>query len=422
MNLVIDKKKILILIACFIFVVMTLFTNSVYASDDLTLEQYIEKYPVQYYVLTKSDHANGTKNGFYSWACDFETTPGRVCALLKAEGNMSSGVVFYADTPRKTSYYWANGWCSWGGNAPSANSDGIYPCGGGSTAIKKVNEYLTNVVLFSNYEDVKTYILTGRINNALFEPEQKYEYSSDVEIPLMAHCQVNGDRFLFNCMQTESHNDYRLQINASVSLTPIYSNLTSKKYADTEQIFTSGKNEIGKYDNHDITFNVSFTTTDLLNGIDTSRTALGFKEFYNGYNILLPYKEATLSKIYFYARNVCGSKCSNWVKVTFDLITETSVYEEVESVSGSNVPSDTKKDSSEYYPSDYIYNDDEPYQGDNNGGILGYIKSGLGLVGNNSIIALIGNTFSFLPRDLTTLLLFGGALLVAVGIIKVVTR
>ena len=141
MNLVIDKKNILILIACFIFVVMTLFTNSVYASDDLTLEQYIEKYPVQYYVLTKSDHANGTKNGFYSWACDFETTPGRVCALLKAEGNMSSGVVFYADTPRKTSYYWANGWCSWGGNAPSANSDGIYPCGGGSTAIKKVNEY-----------------------------------------------------------------------------------------------------------------------------------------------------------------------------------------------------------------------------------------------------------------------------------------
>lgn len=421
MDLVIDKKKLLILIACFIFVVMTLFTNSVYASDDDSLDQYLERYPVQYYVLTKSDHINGTKNGLFAFACDFETTPNRICAVVIVDGTMNSGISFFSDTPWKTTYYWANGWRSWGGS-PSMNSDGIYPCGGGSTAISKVNEYLTNVVLFSNYNDAKNYILTGQINNALFEPEQKYEYSSDVEIPLMAQCQVNGDRFLFNCMQTESHNDYRLQINASVSLTPIYSNLTSKKYADTEQIFTSGKSEIGKYDNHDTTFNVSFTTTDLLNGIDTSRTALGFKEFYNGYNILLPYKESTLSKIYFYARNVCGSKCSNWVKVTFDLITETSVYEEVESVPGSNIPSDTKKDSSEYYPSDYIYNDDEPYQGDNNGGILGYIKSGLGLVGNNSIIALIGNTFSFLPRELTTLLLFGGALLVAVGIIKVVTR
>lgn len=248
------------------------------------------------------------------------------------------------------------------------------------------------------------------------------EYDSSIEIPLMAQCQVNGDKFLFNCKQSEPHDDYKLQISASVSLTPVYSNLTSKRYADTQQIYTSSKNEIGKYDNFGTTFNVSFSSADLLNGLDISRSALGFKEFYNGYNILLPYKESVLSKIYFYARNVSGVKCSNWVKVTYDLITETSTYEEVESVAGSDVPSDTKKDSSESYPDNYIYNDNEPAQDSNSGGIIGYIKSGLGLVGNNSIIALIGNTFSFLPKELTTLLLFGGALLVAVGIIKVVTR
>lgn len=422
MNLVIDKKDILILIVCFIFVVMTLFTNSVYASDDMTPSEYLEKHPKQYYVITKSDHINGNKDTLFSWACDFENVPSRLCAVLITDGTMNSGVMFYSDSPWSHVYSSSStfNWTDWGGS-PKKNDDNMYAFGS-STALKKVNEYITNVVLFSNYNDAKNYILTGQINNALFEPKQKYEYSSDVEIPLMAQCQVNGDRFLFNCMQTESHNDYRLQINASVSLTPIYSNLTSKKYADTEQIFTSSKNEIGKYDNHETTFNVSFTTTDLLNGIDTSRTALGFKEFYNGYNILLPYKEATLSKIYFYARNVSGSRCSNWVKVTYDLIAETSTYEEVESVAGSDVPSDTKKDSSESYPDDYIYNDNEPAQDSNSGGIIGYIKSGLGLVGNNSIIALIGNTFSFLPKELTTLLLFGGALLVAVGIIKVVTR
>lgn len=247
------------------------------------------------------------------------------------------------------------------------------------------------------------------------------EYDSSVEIPLMAQCQVNGDKFLFNCKQSSSHDDYKLQISTSVSLTPIYSNLTSKQYADTQQIYTSAKSKIGEYNNFNTVFNISFSSTDLLNGIDTSRKSLGFKEFYNGYNILLPYKESVLSKIYFYARNVSGVKCSNWVKVTYDLITETSSYEEVESVAGSDVPSDTKKDS-EYYPDDYIYNDNEPAQDSNSSGIIGYIKSGLGLVGNNSIIALIGNTFSFLPKELITLLLFGGALLVAVGIIKVVTR
>jgi len=94
MNLVIDKKNILILIACFIFVVMTLFTNSVYASDDLTLEQYIEKYPVQYYILTKSDHANGTKNALYSAACDFESTPNRVCGYIVSNGTLDSTISF----------------------------------------------------------------------------------------------------------------------------------------------------------------------------------------------------------------------------------------------------------------------------------------------------------------------------------------
>lgn len=430
MNLIINNKRIFKLFSCFILVFLCILVcvKYVFASSFLTAEQYISKANLQadYYIYVENYNYNDSHFidviGAY-----WDNKPSRVCALVtEPKGREETLYYIMSDTEPTNAFQLIGGdrenvtiMQNKTSNFEETSYGYVYRC---YTHSNKFGSTEFNLLTFSSLVDAENYMLTGQINNALFEPEQKYEYSSDIEIPLMAQCQVNGDRFLFNCMQTESHNDYRLQINASVSLTPIYSNLTSKKYADMEQIFTSGKNEIGKYDNHDITFNVSFTTTDLLNGIDTSRTALGFKEFYNGYNILLPYKEATLSKIYFYARNVCGSKCSNWVKVTFDLITETSVYEEVESVSGSNVPSDTKKDSSEYYPSDYIYNDDEPYQGDNNGGILGYIKNGLGLVGNNSIIALIGNTFSFLPRELTTLLLFGGALLVAVGIIKVVTR
>lgn len=430
MDLMINNKMIFKLFSCFILVFLCILVcvKYVFASSFLTGKQYIDKAgkKVDYYIAVENYNYNGSHFidvvGAY-----WDNKPSRVCALVtEPKGREDTFYYIMSDTEPSNAYQMIggeNGSISVIGdvisNFETTSYGYIYRCG---THSNKFGGTEFNLLTFSSLVDAENYMLTGQINNALFEPKQKYEYSSDVEIPLMAQCQVNGDRFLFNCMQTESHNDYRLQINASVSLTPIYSNLTSKKYADTEQIFTSSKNEIGKYDNHDTTFNVSFTTSDLLNGIDTSRIALGFKEFYNGYNILLPYKEATLSKIYFYARNVSGSKCSNWVKVTYDLITETSSYEEVKSVDGSDVPSDTKYDSSEYYPDDYIYNDNEPAQDSNSGGIIGYIKSGLGLVGNNSIIALIGNTFSFLPKELTTLLLFGGALLVAVGIIKVVTR
>lgn len=65
-----------------------------FASDDLTLKQYIEKYPVQYYILTKSDHTNGTKNGFYSSACDFDGTPSRVCGYIVSDGTMNSEISF----------------------------------------------------------------------------------------------------------------------------------------------------------------------------------------------------------------------------------------------------------------------------------------------------------------------------------------
>ena len=387
-----------------------------FASDDWTLEQYIENYPVQYYVLTRSDHVNGNKNIFCSYACDFDSAPSRICAVLTASGDMDSGVSFYADTPCKNSYYWSSGWRSWGGDPPSVNSDGVYPCGGGSTAISKVNEYLTNVVLFSRYEDAKNYILAGEINNALYQPKVNYEFDSSIEMPLMAQCQVNGHDYLFNCKQSVPHNDYKLQVAVDLRLTPIYGNFASKQYSDKEQVFRSGKTELGSYDNKGTIFNTSFSTDDLLKDIDTDRKSLGFKEFYHGYNLLLPYKEPVVSEVVFYARNVSGSKCSNWVRVTFDLITETSKYEEVESVSGSNIPSDTKTTNSEYYPEDYVYNDNDPYSGSFN------VSGTLNTLEHNytQLVNFYKDLFSFLPSEIWLLLIGLVSTFVVIAIIRFV--
>lgn len=385
-----------------------------FASDDLTLEQYIEKYPVQYYVLTKSDHANGTKNGFYSWACDFETTPGRVCALLKAEGNMSSGVSFYADTPRKTSYYWASGWSSWGGDAPSANSDGIYPCGGGSTAIKKVNEYLTNVVLFSNYEDAKTYILTGQINNAIYKPSGSY----DENIPTPKNLEIYFDRKLnkpFNLgelcnplkikwtiSEDSDYSDYTLDVQIDVN----YNKLNSISGIGTKPtVLQTGKVEFASCSATDKELNISATYdgwTKLSEKYQTSIWGLTG----NYFDLWLRYKDSS-------------GNYGNWVKVTinpdnsstvikaglFDNGTNTTInkgYEEISGDNGEHVSGD--------YDNYYVNTLDDN------------ISNNLTSLKNNysNLVSFYKELFSFLPAEIWIILIGLVSTMVIIAIVKFV--
>lgn len=387
-----------------------------FASGSSDVEKAVSSSPGQYYLVALSDHASGSKNVLSTISLEFssDNMPSRVCAVLKADGSMNSGFSIYTDVKYIGSYRYDNSWYKNGGS-PNDNSLGYYK-DGGATAICNIKDYKTNVILFGSDDDAIAYMKTGEINNPLYQPKVNYEYDSSIEIPLMAQCQVNGNDYLFNCKQSVPHDDYKLQVAVDLRLTPIYGNFASKQYSDKEQIFRSGKIEIGSYDNKGTIFNTSFSTDDLLKGIDTDRKSLGFKEFYQGYNILLPYKEPVVSEVIFYARNVSGSKCSNWVRVTFDLITETSKYEEVESVSGSNIPSDTKTSNSEYYPEDYVYNDNDAYGGDFN--VSGTLNS---LEHNYSQLVLFyKDLFSFLPAEIWVILIGLVSTMVIIAIIKFV--
>lgn len=411
-----NKINITALITCFMLIVVFVFgcAQFAFASDDMTLEQYIEKYPVQYYVLTRSDHANGTKNGFYSWACDFETTPGRVCAVLTAEGNMSSGVAFYADTPRKTSYYWSSGWYSWGGDAPSANSDGIYPCGGGSTAIKKVNEYLTNVVLFSNYEDAKTYILTGQINNAIYKPSGSY----DENIPTPKNLEIYFDRKLnkpFNLgelcnplkikwtiPEDSDYSDYTLDVQIDVN----YNKLNSISGIGTKPtVLQTGKVEFASCSATDKELNISATYdgwTKLSEKYQTSTWGLTG----NYFDLWLRYKDSS-------------GNYGNWVKVTinpdnsstvikaglFDNGTNTTInkgYEEISGDNGEHVNGD--------YDNYYVNTLDEN------------ISNNLTSLKNNysNLVSFYKELFSFLPAEIWIILIGLVSTMVIIAIVKFV--
>lgn len=411
-----NKINITALITCFMLIMVFVFgcAQFAFASDDMTLEQYIEKYPVQYYVLTRSDHANGTKNGFYSWACDFETTPGRVCAVLTAEGNMSSGVAFYADTPRKTSYYWSSGWYSWGGDVPSANSDGIYPCGGGSTAIKKVNEYLTNVVLFSNYEDAKTYILTGQINNAIYKPSGSY----DENIPTPKNLEIYFDRKLnkpFNLgelcnplkikwtiPEDSDYSDYTLDVQIDVN----YNKLNSISGIGTKPtILQTGKVEFASCSATDKELNISSIYdgwTSLSEKYQSSIWGLTG----NYFDLWLRYKDSS-------------GNYGNWVKVTinpdnsstvikaglFDNGTNTTInkgYEEISGDNGEHVSGD--------YDNYYVNTLDDN------------ISNNLTSLKNNysNLVSFYKELFSFLPAEIWIILIGLVSTMVVIAIIKFV--
>lgn len=383
-----------------------------FASDDLTLEQYIEKYPVQYYILTKSDHANGTKNGVYAAACDFESTPNRVCGFIVSDGTVNSSISICSDTPWKNNYYWSNGWYSWGGSA-SKNSDGIYRVGG-STAIKKVNEYLTNLILFSSYDDVKTYILTGQINNAIYKPSGSY----DENIPTPKNLEIYFDRKLnkpFNLgelcnplkikwtiPEDSDYSDYTLDVQIDVN----YNKLNSISGIGTKPtILQTGKVEFASCSATDKELNISSTYdgwTSLSKNYQSSIWGLTG----NYFDLWLRYKDS-------------NGNYGNWVKVTinpdnsstvikaglFDNGTNTTInkgYEEISGDNGEHVSGD--------YDNYYVNTLDDN------------ISNNLTSLKNNysNLVSFYKELFSFLPAEIWIILIGLVSTMVVIAIIKFV--
>lgn len=409
-----NKINITALITCFMLIMVFVFgcAQFAFASDDLTLEQYIEKYPVQYYILTKSDHANGTKNGVYAAACDFESTPNRVCGFIVSDGTVNSSISICSDTPWKNNYYWSNGWYSWGGSA-SKNSDGIYRVGG-STAIKKVNEYLTNLILFSSYDDAKTYILTGQINNAIYKPSGSY----DENIPTPKNLEIYFDRklnkpfnlgelcnplkIIWTIPEDSDYSDYTLDVQIDVN----YNKLNSISGIGTKPtILQTGKVEFASCSATDKELNISSTYdgwTSLSKNYQSSIWGLTG----NYFDLWLRYKDS-------------NGNYGNWVKVTinpdnsstvikaglFDNGTNTTInkgYEEISGDNGEHVSGD--------YDNYYVNTLDDN------------ISNNLTSLKNNysNLVSFYKELFSFLPAEIWIILIGLVSTMVVIAIIKFV--
>lgn len=399
-----------------------------FASDSSDIEKAVSSSPGQFYLVALSDHVNGSKDvlSAVSMKFDDDNMPNRICGVLKADGTMNSGYKILSDVKFNSFYCYYNSWSLYGGT-PNDNDLGYYSAGG-STAIRNIKEYKTNVLLFSNDEDAKTYIKTGQINNAIYKPKENVEYDSDIEVPINLDIQLNGSsdfvpNVRISCNQSEAIDNRQLEVSYSVGyratwklLGGIGLNIKSKTspvvYGSIEQLDDS-------FDNGGTAFETIISLSKFSNSSAPDKNAFSqYEPTPKVYWSLKKIKNEN-SEIKIWVRNRVGNKASKWVMVSGD--SYKANFDVVSSDENGN-PTDLKDNSANAdtgYGSDYWNNRDttpqEDYSSTN-------VKTNLKDLKSNytSLANFYKELFSFLPAEIWIILIGLVSTMVIIAIVKFV--
>lgn len=399
-----------------------------FASDSSDIEKAVSSSPGQFYLVALSDHVNGSKDvlSAVSMKFDADNMPNRICGVLKADGTMNSGYKILSDVKFNSFYCYYNSWSLYGGT-PNDNDLGYYSAGG-STAIRNIKEYKTNVLLFGNDDDAKTYILTGQVNNAIYKPKENVEYDSDIEVPINLDIQLNGSsdfvpNVRISCNQSEIIDNRQLEVSYSVGyratwklLGGIGLNIKSKTssvvYGSIEQLDDS-------FDNSGTAFETIISLSKFSNSSPPDKNA--FSQYEPTPKLYWSLKEIKNenSEIKIWVRNRVGNKASKWVMVSGD--SYKANFDVVSSDENGN-PTDLKDNSANAdtgYGSNYWNNRDttpqEDYSSTN-------VKTNLKDLKSNytSLANFYKELFSFLPTEIWIILIGLVSTMVVIAIIKFV--
>mgnify|MGYP007063163618 FL=1 len=425
-----NKINITALITCFMLIMVFVFgcVQFAFASDSSDVEKAVSSSPGQFYLVALSDHVNGSKNclSAVSVKFDADNMPNRICGVLKADGTMNSGYSIWSDVKYNGYYSYYNSWSLYGGT-PNDNDLGYY-LAGGVTAIRNIKEYKTNVLLFGNDDDAKTYILTGQINNAIYKPKENVEYDSDIEVPINLDIQLNGSsdfvpNVRISCNQSEIIDNRQLEVSYSVGyratwklLGGIGLNIKSKTspvvYGSIEQLDDS-------FDNSGTAFETIISLSKFSNSSPPDKNA--FSQYEPTPKVYWSLKEIKNenSEIKIWVRNRVGNKASKWVMVSGD--SYKANFDVVSSDENGN-PTDLKDNSANAdtgYGSDYWNNRDttpqEDYSSTN-------VKTNLKDLKSNytSLANFYKELFGFLPAEIWIILIGLVSTMVIIAIVKFV--
>lgn len=425
-----NKINIAALITCFVLIMVFVFgcVQFAFASDSSDIEKAVSSSPGQFYLVALSDHVNGSKDvlSAVSMKFDADNMPNRICGVLKADGTMNSGYKILSDVKFNSFYCYYNSWSLYG-VTPNDNDLGYYSAGG-STAIRNIKEYKTNVLLFGNDDDAKTYILTGQVNNAIYKPKENVEYDSDIEVPINLDIQLNGSsdfvpNVRISCNQSEVIDNRQLEVSYSVGyratwklLGGIGLNIKSKTssvvYGSIEQLDDS-------FDNSGTAFETIISLSKFSNSSAPDKNA--FSQYEPTPKVYWSLKEIKNenSEIKIWVRNRVGNKASKWVMVSGD--SYKANFDVVSSDENGN-PTDLKDNSANAdtgYGSDYWNNRDttpqEDYSSTN-------VKTNLKDLKSNytSLANFYKELFSFLPAEIWIILIGLVSTMVIIAIVKFV--
>ena len=425
-----NKINITALITCFILIMVFVFgcVQFAFANDSSDIEKAVASSPGQFYLVALSDHVNGSKDvlSAVSMKFDADNMPNRICGVLKADGTMNSGYKILSDVKFNSFYCYYNSWSLYGGT-PNDNDLGYYSAGG-STAIRNIKEYKTNVLLFGNDDDAKTYILTGQVNNAIYKPKENVEYDSDIEVPINLDIQLNGSsdfvpNVRISCNQSEIIDNRQLEVSYSVGyratwklLGGIGLNIKSKTssvvYGSIEQLDDS-------FDNSGTAFETIISLSKFSDSSPPDKNA--FSQYEPTPKVYWSLKEIKNenSEIKIWVRNRVGNKASKWVMVSGD--SYKANFDVVSSDENGN-PTDLKDNSANAdtgYGSNYWNNRDTTPQGDYSST---NVKTDLKDLKSNytSLANFYKELFSFLPAEIWIILIGLVSTMVVIAIIKFV--
>lgn len=280
----------------------------------------------------------------------------------------------------------------------------------------------TNIPLFDSKDSAQAYYETGD-TSGLLNGDNFSSYDSNIEVPQNLKVEFSAANLFDNDKGAMNLCDFNISWSQSEDVdlsnyqTEIYMQPTVK-FIKAPYVGQHWQSQLGKK------VLVSSATTSVSNSVNISSGNLvnyfidataevtsegvvdGSVAYYN-------------SPLYVYVRNVVGNKYSDWVKVTItpDSVTTegtkifgngsgvvSSGYEQIKGDSskgggvGEAIGGSSASDSS-YGKGYYIDISDADLSS-----ISGHLKSGFGILGDNGLLSLLRDFFSFIPDDYFTVL------------------
>lgn len=274
----------------------------------------------------------------------------------------------------------------------------------------------TNIPIFLSEDGAKAFYLDGDTSGLKNSDKLGPQYSSDVELP---------QNLSVSWRPGEKYNsvDISWEQSEKTELTGYKTEIYRECSMKSEGLFVN--NEFIALPRKKL-FEIDTKSTNVQRLNLSDEMSDDYKLLQEYTDSIYMFSSSHYESYTLYIRNVCGNKCSNFVRVVLrqdgagliEVFTgDTNKHISVGAGSYSEVDSSNNVVDDSVYSPNYVGNDSDIDYG---GNFLGYLKNGFGLLGDNGLLSLFSAVFFYIPSWLWTLIGSGIAAVIFVTVFNVV--